>query len=69
MEPQNCTERRRGSITVDNKLYGRYSGELMLMREDLKADDRVNVTGSGPETAWLLLERIERGAKFMLVEV
>ncbi len=69
VEPQNCTERRRGSITVDNKLYGRYSGELMLMREDLKADDRVNVIGSVPENAQLLLDRIERGAKFMLVEV
>ena len=68
VEPQNCTERRRGSITVDNKLYGRYSGELMLMREDLRADDRVNVIGSVPENAWLLLDRIERGAKFMLVE-
>ena len=68
VEPQNCTERRRGSITVDNKNYGRYSGELMLMREDLKADERVNVIGSVPENAQLLLDRIERGAKFMLVE-
>ena len=69
VEPKNCTERRRGSITVDNRTYGRYSGELMLMREDLKADDRVNVIGSVPENAQLLLDRIERGAKFMLVEV
>jgi hypothetical protein len=66
--PSNCIARRRGSITVDNKNYGRYSGELMLMREDLKADERVNVIGSVPENAQLLLDRIERGAKFMLVE-
>ena len=68
VEPSNCIARRRGSITVDNKNYGRYSGELMLMREDLKADERVNVIGSVPENAQLLLDRIERGAKFMLVE-
>lgn len=68
VEPANCTARRRGSITVDNKHYGRYSGELMLMRENLKADERVNVIGSVPENAQLLLDRIERGAKFMLVE-
>ena len=68
VEPSNCIARRRGSVTVDNKNYGRYSGELMLMREDLKADERVNVIGSVPENAQLLLDRIERGAKFMLVE-
>ena len=69
VEPKNCTERRRGVITVDNRSYGRYSGELMLIREDLPADGRVNVIGSVPENAWLLVDRIERGAKFMLVEV
>ena len=68
VEPGNCTSRRRGVITVDNKHYGRYSGELMLMREDLPADERVNVIGQVPENALLLVDRIERGAKFMLVE-
>ena len=68
VEPQNCVSRRRGVITVDNRNYGRYSGELMLMREDLPADDRVNVIGQVPENALLLMDRIERGAKFMLVE-
>lgn len=69
VEPQNCVVRRRGAITVDNLHYGRYSGELMLMREDLPADGRVNVIGSVPENALLLVDRIGRGAKFMLVEV
>jgi len=69
VEPCNCVRRSRGSITVDNKSYGRYSGELMLLREDLPADERVNVIGQVPENALLLVDRIERGAKFMLVEV
>ena len=68
VEPSNCVERRRGVITVDNRNYGRYSGELMLMREDLPADERVNVIGEVPENALLLVDRIGRGAKFMLVE-
>ena len=69
MEPQNCAARRRGTITVDNRLYGRYSGELMLLREELPADERVNVIGTVPENAHLLIDRIARGAQFMLVEV
>ena len=68
VEPCNCVQRRRGVITVDNKNYGRYSGELMLIREDLPADERVNVIGEVPENALLLMDRIGRGAKFMLVE-
>ncbi len=69
VEPYNCTERRRGVITVDNRRYSRYSGELMLIREELPADERVNVIGEVPENALLLIDRIARGAKFMLVEV
>lgn len=69
VEPNNCVQRRRGAITVDNRLYGRYSGELMLLREDLPADGRVNVIGTVPENALLLVDRVARCAKFMLVEV
>ena len=69
IEPGRCETRNRGVITVDNARYGRYSGELMLALEDLPADERVNVIGKVPENAWLLMDRIDRGAKFMLVEV
>lgn len=67
IDPGNCAERKRGVITVDNARYGRYSGELMLALEDLPADERVNVIGSVPENALLLIDRIDRGGKFMLV--
>lgn len=67
VEPDNCIPRRRGVVTADNARYGRYSGEIMLIREELSADDRVNVIGTVPENAWLLMDRIGRGAKFMLV--
>ena len=67
-EPYNCAERNVGSLTIDNIRYGRYSGEIMLIRSDLPADDRVNVIGQVPENARLLLSLIGRGMKFTLVK-
>ena len=66
-EPHNCKARTRGALTIDNLRYGRYSGEIMLVRSDLPADHRVNVIGQVPENARLLLDLIGRGAKFTLV--
>ena len=66
-ERYNCVQRKRGCLTIDNLRYGRYSGEIMLIRSDLPADDRVNVIGHVPENALLLLDLIGRGAKFTLV--
>ena len=65
--PENCIARSRGSITIDNVNYGRYTGEIQLIRSERKADPRVNVIGSVPENAQLLLECIRGGQKFMLV--
>ena len=45
IEPYNCTIRSVGSITIDNKNYQRYSGELQIVLNDNKADPRVNVVG------------------------
>ena len=67
-EPCNCLQRTEGSLTIDNIRYGRYSGEIMLPRSCLPADDRVNVIGQVPENARLLLKLIGRGTKFTLVK-
>ncbi|MCJ7687927.1 MAG: DUF871 domain-containing protein, partial [Clostridiaceae bacterium] len=45
IEVDNNAYRSKGAITIDNKLYARYSGELMLCLNDYKQDDRVNVIG------------------------
>ncbi len=66
-EPGNCIPRDRGCITIDNVNYGRYTGEIQMIRSPLKADHRVNVIGSVPEEAFLLMDRIRNGGKFMLV--
>ena len=67
VEPRNCAERCVGALTVDNLNYGRYSGEIMLIRSDLPADHRVNVIGQVPDNALPLLDLIGRGRKFTLV--
>ncbi len=67
VEPAGCTPRYRGSITIDNIGYGRYSGEVQLIRSDLPADDRVNVIGQINKKAQLLMDCVRRGCKFTLV--
>lgn len=65
--PKNCKDRPQGAITIDNENYGRYTGEIQIIRSDLKADDRVNVIGQVPSNALLLLGCIKGGRKFKLV--
>jgi hypothetical protein len=43
--PNQCIERVKGSITIDNEKYLRYSGEIQILKQDFKADERVNVIG------------------------
>lgn len=45
IEPFNCISRYKGSITMDNKKYLRYSGEIQILKQDFNADERVNVIG------------------------
>lgn len=65
--PENCVPRLRGYITLDNSAYGRYSGEVQLIRRDLPQDDRVNVIGRVPERWLCLTDCIRGGQKFRLV--
>ena len=43
--PYHCVERSIGSITIDNKDYLRYQGEIQITKIDLPADEKVNVVG------------------------
>lgn len=67
--PCNTVLRPRGSITLDNRLYGRYSGEIQLLRKDFDADEKVNVIGTVPEDAFLLMDCITRGSAFVLAPI
>ncbi len=43
--PDNCVERKIGSITIDNTLYERYSGELQVVLKDSLENKKINVVG------------------------
>lgn len=43
IEPQHTNDRVKGSITLDNKLYGRYMGEIQLVKRPLFKDEKVNI--------------------------
>lgn len=63
IEPYNCTTREVGSITCDNKHYGRYSGEIQILKEALPTDYRVNVVGQLQKNYTLLTKFIPNGSK------
>lgn len=65
---ENCRERAAGSITIDNEKYLRYSGEIQIVRETLKADERVNVIGRVPPEYRVILESLGRGKKIVFIE-
>ena len=69
VQPDNCTERRRRCVTMDNIGYGRYSGEIQLVRAALPADEKVNVIGEVPAEYDLLLDCIKRGKTFRMVKI
>ncbi|MDO4940676.1 MAG: MupG family TIM beta-alpha barrel fold protein [Erysipelotrichaceae bacterium] len=67
IEKDNCVERTKGSITIDNELYLRYSGELQVVLKDNPKDDRVNVVGYIEEDELLKLEYYRQGYEYLFV--
>lgn len=59
--------RPKGSITIDNDLYGRYRGEMQITLTDLPADERVNVIGGVAESDLLILNHVKPGMVIELV--
>lgn len=53
-------------ITIDNKLYKRYQGELGIALKEMKANEAVNVVGKCLCSKWLL-DNIEGAIKFKFV--
>ncbi|MHB9146254.1 MAG: MupG family TIM beta-alpha barrel fold protein [Symbiobacteriia bacterium] len=59
--------RRAFSVTVDNALYPRYSGEVHVPLVDLPADRRVNVVGEVVEADRAIARALGPGANFRLI--
>jgi len=68
IKAHNTMKRDRGSITLDNEKYKRYSGEVQIVRCDFKEDARVNVIGKVNDAYLDLLDLIPNGGKIILVE-
>lgn len=67
IDPAQTIERLRGSVTMDNERYKRYSGEVQVTKADYPQDDRVNVIGRIDEKYHLLLDNLHNGDNFMFV--
>jgi len=65
--PLQNDPRPKGSITIDNDLYGRYRGEMQITLTDLPADGRVNVVGRVKESDLLFLDHVNPGMVIELV--
>ncbi|MFB1050340.1 MupG family TIM beta-alpha barrel fold protein [Paraliobacillus sp. JSM ZJ581] len=69
IEPHQCFDRFRGTITIDNKRYKRYSGEIQIMRENHIRDERVNVIGQIADAYIPIVDCIKNGDKIRFVKM
>ncbi|WP_226535502.1 DUF871 domain-containing protein [Fictibacillus halophilus] len=69
-EPDSLSDEKfeRGTITVDNKLYGRYAGELQICLETLPVSQKVNIAGHVREESQSLLKWIGSGQKYIFLD-
>jgi uncharacterized protein len=67
LAPKNQIERTRGTITIDNQLYGRYAGELQIAVNSLPRDEKVNCIGKVIQSDLPLLSNIKAGQKFQFI--
>jgi uncharacterized protein len=65
--PENQLERTRGTVTMDNHLYGRYAGELQITLNNLPRDEKVNCIGKVIEQDLPLLSNVKAGQKFQFI--
>ena len=64
IEPFNIMEKCYGDITIDNKFYGRYMGELQIIKNGQKCDKRTNVVGRVLYKDLYLLKYIKPGSSY-----
>ncbi len=69
IKPNNTVQRPKGTVTIDNERYGRYSGEIQITRTDLDQNDKINVIGRIIDEDIPLLSYIGGGQKFSLQQV
>ncbi len=68
IEPHHNDPVQTMDVTVDNKLYLRYAGEVGIALMPMEASLRCNVVGRIPNCAHKLVEILPPGSKFKLIE-
>jgi len=69
IEVNNTIRRDAGAITIDNRLYKRYSGELQVVLKNKEADERVNVAARIKDPDDLIrLRRFKEGTDYLFAE-
>ena len=65
IEPENySSERNFGDITVDNRTFGRYAGEVQIVEDILPVDSRVNTVARIVDKEIFLADYIKPNQKF-----
>lgn len=64
--PHDTIDRLKFDVTIDNIKFGRYQGEVNIMRENLPSDERVNVIGKAVIND-LVLKALQNGKRFKFV--
>lgn len=67
-EPFHTVDVRRGDITIDNRLYQHYTGELQIALRDRKNDGNTNVVGRIEEDEIFLIDTIRPWQRFAFTE-
>lgn len=67
ISPEPSLTRTKGSVTIDNELYGRYMGEIQITKKDLPSDEKVNVIAKVSTEDLSLIDWIGPGQHFQLV--
>ena len=68
IKKEHTGKRIKGAITLDNELYGRYMGETQICKEELLADQKVNIVGYVTKKDKDLLDVIYSKQKFEIKE-
>ena len=64
--PFNTNVRLKYDLTMDNRLFGRYSGEVNIINKPLPEDDRCNVIGH-VDLSEILIDEIKKGKSFRFI--
>lgn len=67
IQPENCTARTTGTVTIDNERYLRYSGEIQIVRKDLPANENINVIGRVNSNYLKLLDALKGSKKVQFI--